>query len=777
MDIRDKAEAIAVTADVAQSSRSTGPASTARSKRRWLWSVVGVVALIIAAHYLLQSITIIPAKVAYALGFKERYEQQVLENKERRDLDIDKHMRESGPRITESYQFDEPSDRTFVAKIEDGLTDISPIGDILRPDGTILSLNQMVRERVRPTALKATTQEDVRLLTFHKGPVNLWSNGGLTAYDKKAGHNLPTGVTVFGNHKKYSDDLWPFYQKNNEKGEPYDANPRNPSYLVERQITRDVTAIAQGYNFLLALRADGKVWGSGGNEFGQLGTDSDSYRGFTRPVDGLRDVVSIAAGTAHGLALKKDGTVWEWGQANLPLYFGGYDYQYRNPTSLPKESAAKRAPEGFNPKVMQVQGLPPIKKVAAARNASFVLARDGTVWVWGGLTGCIVGTTSRHPEWAKVKLGATRGLTEMVVEPFQVPGVNGVVDIAVAANHVLALMKDGTVWGWGYSGDPTIGRAETTEISQRGRGCEFPRRLRGFDNVKQIFTKPKVSAIVKNDDTLWMMGDCPMCSFSGVAEDYNYIMKPRPGEGGKRVLVFEIHRGPSLDGRGSRDPKQHAEFGFYWVDDSAGRVNGMAPWEPGYLRAALSPHRVTRVYSLPATVGVVKKIIVDTTDPKRMLAFYLIAKGSLEQWRERNPDNKLGRALTNVHRDGTVTAPFPDETDFGPEPMAFSSIPFANPGGGVVGFSVTRHAPIRNGQPTPGDHGLSWSLIAVAGNRLSSTSDRLDGHLYIVHGLEFLSYPELPNHAMSGTNDYERFQSRHPEDIRRKAAQSKAGSQ
>jgi Regulator of chromosome condensation (RCC1) repeat len=305
-----------MTTDVSQPRPAPGSANTVPRKGRWGWIGIGFTALIIGTYWLLQSITVLPPKVAYALGFKDRYEQQLVEEKVRRDLEIDEQMEKSGPASTEKYHFDEPSDRTFVAKLEGGVTDISPIGDVLRPDGTVLFPDQMIRERVLPTPLKLVGPEDVRLLRFGPGVrpiVRLWSNGGITSEDPEQGHNIPRGIRVGLNLLAYSDERWPFIKHPNEKGEMQDANPRNPSYPVERQITRDVTAIANGYNFALALRAGGKVWGSGGNEYGQLGNDSPSYRGFTKPIDGVQDIVGIAAGIVHGLALRKDGTVWRWG--------------------------------------------------------------------------------------------------------------------------------------------------------------------------------------------------------------------------------------------------------------------------------------------------------------------------------------------------------------------------------------------------------------------------------------------------------------------------------
>ena len=76
--------------------------------------------------------------------------------------------------------------------------------------------------------------------------------------------------------------------------------------------------IASGDNFTLALKSDGTVWAWGRNNYGQLGNGETASR--TAPVQvmtgegtPLTDVTAIAAGAAFGLALKSDGTVWAWG--------------------------------------------------------------------------------------------------------------------------------------------------------------------------------------------------------------------------------------------------------------------------------------------------------------------------------------------------------------------------------------------------------------------------------------------------------------------------------
>jgi alpha-tubulin suppressor-like RCC1 family protein len=77
------------------------------------------------------------------------------------------------------------------------------------------------------------------------------------------------------------------------------------------------TAVSAGFNFSMALRADGTVFVWGSNALGELATGAVLNPVFTatpRVVNGLcADVVEIAAEDNHPMAVCADGTVWSWG--------------------------------------------------------------------------------------------------------------------------------------------------------------------------------------------------------------------------------------------------------------------------------------------------------------------------------------------------------------------------------------------------------------------------------------------------------------------------------
>jgi hypothetical protein len=75
--------------------------------------------------------------------------------------------------------------------------------------------------------------------------------------------------------------------------------------------------LAAGFQYSLAVAADGKVWTWGANEVSQLGDGTTTDRSTPLQVEGMNDVVAIASGFAHTLALRRDGIVWAWGGTAL----------------------------------------------------------------------------------------------------------------------------------------------------------------------------------------------------------------------------------------------------------------------------------------------------------------------------------------------------------------------------------------------------------------------------------------------------------------------------
>lgn len=412
---------------------------------------------------------------------------------------------------------------------------------------------------------------------------------------------------------------------------------RLPQYPIDAakgtniQIDDGIDLVAGG-NFRLVLRKDGTVWGYGGNEYGQLGTDANDheFNHLSEPVMNLKNVTAISAGLRHAIALKKDGTVWQWGSNTAELAANVFG-------TIP----GPRRDKYFEPEPVQITGLTNIVKIASGDVHNVALDKDGVVWAWGSSADSRLGTGLRSLPPEKNRDG---GYSDHVDDPIRVPVVDNIIDIAASAQHTLALRNDGTVWGWGGKHNEQIGRPEFT---RPGEGY-FPYQLRGIDKVKKIFTSRSVSVLVQHDDAVWYIGIGDWMKFPFAARI--------PGErGSKTQIEFTLMSY-------AKRVKYH-EFGVYRIDDSLGRIGTLRPGDAGYANAALSPDRAITVFdpnvryrNLDGHKDLPENRL--KLDADQLVAFYMIRHGNLAEWRAKNSANILMEG-----------------------PVAFFSYPSANPDG------------------------------------------------------------------------------------------------
>ena len=125
------------------------------------------------------------------------------------------------------------------------------------------------------------------------------------------------------------------------------------------------TSMAGGTFFSLSLRADGKAYGWGVNDRGQLGTSTNAGSGIANttplPVNGTL-YTALAAGGSHSLGLRADGTLYAWGNnASGQLGFAA-------------NGAANLSPTAVSGKYAQL---------ATGNQHSLGRRADGTLWTWG----------------------------------------------------------------------------------------------------------------------------------------------------------------------------------------------------------------------------------------------------------------------------------------------------------------------------------------------------------------------------------------------------------
>ena len=230
----------------------------------------------------------------------------------------------------------------------------------------------------------------------------------------------------------------------------------------------DVTVVAAGFHYTLAMTANGSVWAWGRNRNGQLGSGTTADSAVPVRVRGaggqgyLADVTAIAPGWDHTIALKKDGTVWAWGMSWNGLLGNGQETDSTVPVQV-------KGTEGE-------EYLTDVVAISANWRHSLALKKDGTVWAWGRNQEGQLGNGTMVP--AAWKFDPDLSLYEYT--PVQVRGVGGedyltgIAGIAAAAGHNVAVKTDGTVFVWGSNNNDQLGLGRRGYPMMRSNPAQMP---------------------------------------------------------------------------------------------------------------------------------------------------------------------------------------------------------------------------------------------------------------------------------------------------------------
>ncbi|NBP02997.1 MAG: hypothetical protein EBU90_23370, partial [Proteobacteria bacterium] len=218
----------------------------------------------------------------------------------------------------------------------------------------------------------------------------------------------------------------------------------NNEITIPAGIGNNATGIAAGYGHSLALLKDGRVTGWGKNDYGQT----------TIPVGIGTNATGIFAGTYNSFALLKDRRVTGWGyngngQTNIPLGINCSFTKFTPTITFPNIPIKSISDPSFNLGVTSTNTALPITYTSSNTSVATVNS-NGDVTIIGlgttNITASQAGDANYNP--------ATSVLRGLYVSR----GCGTFVQISAGEYHSLALLKDGSITGWGFNnnGQTTI---------------------------------------------------------------------------------------------------------------------------------------------------------------------------------------------------------------------------------------------------------------------------------------------------------------------------------
>ena len=182
--------------------------------------------------------------------------------------------------------------------------------------------------------------------------------------------------------------------------------------------------VACGSGHVMALKADGYLWGWGDNGSGHLGDGTRDNRSSPVSVIGGHQFVDVECGDHRTFALKADGTCMSWGKNEYGCL--GHGLGYPNNASSP----------------ISVVGGHRFKKVVSSHRHALAIDLDGLCWSWGH--------NSSHgfgDPWDGGALGI--GSIEDQSSPVSVHGGHRWIAVAAGGNFSHGFTTRGELLSWG----------------------------------------------------------------------------------------------------------------------------------------------------------------------------------------------------------------------------------------------------------------------------------------------------------------------------------------
>ena len=181
---------------------------------------------------------------------------------------------------------------------------------------------------------------------------------------------------------------------------------------------KDAVAVSGGSGHMLLLRKDGTVWGWGRNRYGQINPNNDEvFFDELHKVKKIEDVIDIAAGQRDSVFLTRQGEVYALGQNEY-----GWVNGIAKPLMIPT----------------QVANLENIIRIEFKNGVLLALNNKGELYSTGGTNNAL---------GREIKLYKDTEIEYYPAEKVTLP--SKVVDFVTNSSSAMAVIDDGSVWGWG----------------------------------------------------------------------------------------------------------------------------------------------------------------------------------------------------------------------------------------------------------------------------------------------------------------------------------------
>jgi alpha-tubulin suppressor-like RCC1 family protein len=144
-----------------------------------------------------------------------------------------------------------------------------------------------------------------------------------------------------------------------------------PAYSGTLDSWQGFSSVSLGYEFGLALKLDGTLWGWGWNGSGQFGSGNYTGSNFPVQIGTQSDWSKIGAGDGFSIALKNNGTLWGWGENS----YGQSGIGTNNDVTIPTQAGISNT----------------WSDISVGYDHSFGLRNDNSLWAWGSNSGGLLG--------------------------------------------------------------------------------------------------------------------------------------------------------------------------------------------------------------------------------------------------------------------------------------------------------------------------------------------------------------------------------------------------